>query len=273
MRRLLFLVIWIGWFLPLSAQSVLPLQSFGARSIGMGGVKHYVLDSWSIFNHIGALDRVVQSMVSANFDQRFGIKELSTMGFSGIWKNSFGTAGIGVARFGSSLFNQQMLGLGFSNTMGVVSIGAKVDWHQTQIEGFGSGHAWMFTFGGVAELSPEFFIGAQVTNVNQARFSRFSENRLPSTVQLGIAYVPFSSTKVIVETEKPLEGDPIVRIGLEHSLKNRIYLRTGASSDPTRIHFGVGIRRDWFGFDYALGQQTTLGHSHHFSLIFQLDAK
>ncbi|OYX10947.1 MAG: hypothetical protein B7Z16_17905 [Algoriphagus sp. 32-45-6] len=166
-----------------------------------------------------------------------------------------------------------MLGLGFSNTMGIVSIGAKVDWHQTQIEGFGSGHAWMFTFGGVAELSPEFFIGAQVTNVNQARFSRFSENRLPSSVQLGIAYVPFSSTKVIVATEKPLEGDPIVRIGLEHSLKNRIYLRTGASSDPTRIHFGVGIRRDWFGFDYALGQQTTLGHSHHFSLIFQLDAK
>jgi hypothetical protein len=273
MRRLLFLVIWMGWFFHLSAQSLLPLQSFGARSLGMGGVKHFVLDSWSIFNHIGGLDRVEQSMIGANFDQRFGIKELSTMGLSGAWKTGFGTAGIGVARFGSSLFNQQMLGLGFSNTMGIVSFGAKMDWHQTQIEGFGSGHAWMLTFGGVAELSPEFFIGAQVTNVNQARFSRFSENRLPSTVQLGIAYVPYSNTKIILETEKPLEGNPRARIGLEHSLKNWLYLRAGVSSHPTKLHFGLGIRRDWFGFDYALGQQTALGNSHHFSLIFQLDAK
>ncbi len=271
MKAVPFFLVWIGLFLESVAQSTLPLQSFGARSIGMGGVKHYVLDSWSIFNQVGALDRIDRSMVSANVDQRFGIKELSTFGLSGIYKTSVGTAGLGLARFGSALFNQQMLGLGFSNTLGIVSIGAKIDWHQTQIEGFGSGHAWMFTFGGVAELSPELYIGAQVTNVNQARFSRFSENRLPSTVLLGLAYVPLPSTKIILETEKPLEGDPLLRLGLEHSIKNMFFLRTGAGTHPTRIHFGAGLRRDWFGFDYAFGQQSALGHSHHFSLIIHLD--
>lgn len=271
MKTLLLFFIWLGLFFDSLAQSPLTLQSFGASSVGMGGIKHYVMDSWTIFNQVGALNRLDRSIISANFDQRFGIKELSTIGFSGAWKTSAGTAGVGLARIGSPLFNQQMLGLGFSNTLGIVSIGAKIDWHQTQIEGFGSGHAFLFTFGGVAELSPELFFGAQVTNVNQARFSRFSENRLPSTLQIGLAYVPYASTKIILESEKPLEGNAIIRLGLEHEIKNWLFLRAGVGSQPARLHFGLGIEKDWFGFDYALGQHTALGNTHHFSLNFLLD--
>lgn len=272
MKVWLIFIFWLGQFFTALAQSTLPLQSFGARSIGMGEVKHLVLDSWAIFNQIGALDRIDHSEIGANIDHRFGIKELSTVALAGVVKTSIGTAGFGVARFGGQLFNQQMLGVGFSNTIGIVSVGAKLDWHQTQIEGFGSGHALMLSMGGVAELSPEFFIGAQVTNINQAKFSRFSENRLPSTVQLGIAYVPYPSSKIILEAEKPLETAPILRLGLEHSLRDWIYLRAGAGSQPVRLNFGVGVRKERFGFDYALGQRSMLGESHHFSLVYQFRA-
>jgi hypothetical protein len=211
-----------------------------------------------------------ESEIGAGFDHRYGIQELSTVDLALGWKTNFGTIGLGMSRFGGKLFNQQQLGLGFSNTLGIVSLGLKVDWQQTHIEGFGSGNALILSMGGVAELGPKFFLGANFTNLNRAKLSQNNEQRLPTLVQMGISYLPSENLKILAELEKDIELDPIFKAGVEYQLKKWIYLRTGISSNPARLSFGLGLRKDQFGFDYAYGQNSSLGRTHHLSLVLKL---
>ena len=271
MKPILFLCFWI-WGVSVSFAQTDPLtQAHGARAQGMGNSKVFLPDSWTYFNNIGALDRIENSQISAGLDSRFGIPDLSSVDLSLGWKNDFGTFGLGISRFGGKLFSQQLLGLGFSNTLGIVSLGAKIDWYQTQIEGFGTGNAFLFSFGGVAELGPKFFLGANFSNLNRAKVSQNNDQRLPTLVLMGISYLPSESIRIIAELEKDIELDPIFRAGIEYHLNEWIYLRTGISSNPARLSFGLGLRKDRFGFDYAYGQNTALGRTHHLSLVFNLE--
>lgn len=270
MKQVLFFCFWIWTVNEILAQTDPLTQAHGARSQGMGNTKIFIPDSWTYFNNIGALDRIEETQISAGFDSRFGIPELSTVDLALGWKNDFGTIGFGVSRFGGKLFNQQLLGLGFSNTLGIVSLGAKVDWFQTNIEGFGTGNALLFSMGGVAELGPRFFLGANFSNLNRAKLSQNNEQRLPTVVQMGISYLPGDAVRVLAEIEKDIELDPVFKAGIEYQLQEWIFLRTGISSNPARISFGLGVRKDQFGFDYAYGQNTALGRTHHFSLVMKL---
>ncbi|WP_026966165.1 hypothetical protein [Algoriphagus terrigena] len=273
MKQLFFLC-FSFWAITISQAQTDPLsQAHGARSQGMGSAKVILPDAWTYFNNIGALDRLEQTEISAGFDHRYGISELSTVDLAVGWKNNFGTLGLGLSRFGGKLFNQQLIGLGFSNTLGIVSLGAKIDWFQTQIEGFGTGHALIFSLGGVAELGPKFFLGANFSNLNQAKISNNSEQRLPTAVQLGISYLPSESLRIQAEVEKDIEIDPVFKAGIEYRLRDWIYLRTGISSNPSRLSFGLGMRKNQFGFDYAYGQNTSLGRTHHLSLVMKLGEK
>lgn len=270
MKRFLFLCFWIWAVAETDAQTDPLTQAHGARNQGMGNIKVFLPDAWTYFNNIGALDRIDETQISAGFDYRFGIPELSSLDLALGWKNDYGTIGFGISRFGGKLFNQQILGVGFSNTLGIVSLGAKVDWFQTTIEGFGTGNAFLFSMGGVAELDPKFFIGANFSNLNRAKLSQNSEQRLPTVVQMGISYLPGEAVRILAEIEKDIERDPIFRAGIEYRLNDVIFLRSGVSSNPSRLSFGLGLRKDLFGFDYAYGQNTALGRTHHLSLVMKL---
>lgn len=270
MKLFLFLCFWIWAVNNAKAQTDPLSQAHGARSQSMGNTKVFLPDAWTYFNNIGALDRIEHSQISAGYDYRFGISELSSVDLALGLKTDFGTIGLGVSRFGGKLFNQQLLGFGFSNTLGIVSLGAKLDWFQTNIEGFGTGNAFLFSLGGVAELGPKFFLGANFSNLNRAKLSQNSEQRLPTVVQMGISYLPGETVRILAEIEKDIELDPIFKAGIEYKLNEWIFLRTGISSNPARIGFGLGLRKDRFGFDYAYGQNTSLGRTHHLSLVLKL---
>ncbi|GMQ24241.1 hypothetical protein Aoki45_09230 [Algoriphagus sp. oki45] len=269
--RQLILLCFLGLFTHFAFCQTDPLtQSYGSRSQGMGQLRLFTRDAWTFFNNVGNLDRLEESELVAGYDSRFGLKELSTYSLAGGIKSKVGTFGLGVSSFGDQFFNQQILGIGFSNTLGIVSLGVKLDWFQTQIEGFGSSHSFLISLGGVAELGPKTFLGAYFSNLNQAKYSKNSEQLLPTLIQMGISYLASTNLSLSAEIEKEVETNPIFRAGLEYKLQEWIYLRTGVSSNPSRISFGLGLRKDRFGFDYAFGENTALGVSHHLSLGFKV---
>lgn len=270
MKQFLFLCFGCWTILSASAQTDPLTQAHGARSQGLGNVRVHLPDTWTYFNNIGALDRTEESGVGVGFDHRFGLQELSTVDLALAWKNDFGTVGVGISRFGGKLFNQQLLGIGVSNTLGIVSLGAKIDWFQTHMEGFGSGNAFIFSMGGVAALGPKFFLGAHFSNLNRAKFDQNSPQRLPTAIQLGFSYLPTESVKVFAEVEKDIELSPFLKAGIEYQLQKWLTLRTGVSTNPARLSFGMGLRKERFGFDYAYGQNTSLGRTHHLSLVLKL---
>ncbi|WP_086543286.1 PorV/PorQ family protein [Algoriphagus antarcticus] len=273
MKQLTFFCFLLCMHFSAKAQTDPLTQVHGARSQGMGNLRVHGTDTWSYFNNPGGLAKLESSAISAGYDSRFGIKELGTVDLVGAWKIKAGTLGFGVSRYGGKLFNQQSLGLAFANKLGIVSIGGKLEWFQTQIEGFGSGNSLIFSLGGMAELSPTFSIGASISNLNRSKISKDSETRLPTGVSLGLFYSPISQFQIHLEVEKDIQIKPIVKAGLEYALKDWIFLRTGINSNPSRLFFGMGLKSNQFSLDYAYGQNQALGSTNHLSLGFSLTEK
>ena len=269
MKPSLIFCLWLLFSIDASAQIDLSTQAFGAKSQGLGTTKLYHRDAWSLANNVGTLDRLADSEIGIAVDQRFGIQELSTAALSGVFKSQKGSIGIGIARFGGELFNQHRLELGLGTTRGILSFGLKAGWFQTHIEGFGTGNALLLSLGGLAELGPKFFFGAHLSNLNQAKVSKQSSQPIPTLLTLGITYLPAKNLEIHSELEKELDHPPLFKLGLNYQLENWIFLRTGIHSAPNSLHFGLGLRKKKYGLDYALGQTTALGGTHHLSLYLK----
>ena len=273
MKLLTFLCFLLFLPLYLNAQTDPLTQVHGARSQGMGNLRVHGMDTWSFFNNPGGLAKLEASAISAGYDKRFGLKELSTVDLVAAWKVKPGTLGIGVSSYGGKLFNQQSLGVAFANQLGIVSVGGRLEWYQTQIEGFGSGHSLIFSMGGMAELSPNFSVGASISNLSRSKISKDSETRLPTGVSLGLFYSPISQLQIHLEIEKDIQIKPVVKVGLEYGIKEWIFLRSGVNSNPSRVFFGIGLKTSRFTLDYAYEQNQALGSTNHLSLGFSFIEK
>ncbi|WP_192351148.1 hypothetical protein [Algoriphagus sp. Y33] len=248
-------------------------QVHGARSQSMGNLRVHGMDTWSYFNNPGGLAKLESSAVSAGYDSRFGLKELGTVDLAGAWKVKAGTVGFGVSRYGGNLFNQQSLGFAFANQLGIVSIGGKLEWFQTHIEGFGDGNAIIFSLGGMAELSSTFSVGASISNLNRTKISKDTDVRLPTGISLGLLYTPIPQLQAHLEVEKDIQIKPVIKAGLEYGIKDWAFIRTGINSNPSRLFFGLGLKSNRFILDYAHGQNQALGSTNHVSLGFSLPEK
>ncbi len=267
--------IFISFFILLIANSFAqtdPLtQVHGARNQSLGNIRVFDKSAWSHFNNPGGLANLENIQIVVGYDSRFGLKELNTFDAAFAIQNRYGSFAFGVSRFGGKLFNQQSLGLSFANKMGIVSFGGKIEWFQTQIEGFGDGDGLIFSFGGIATLGPKINLGASITNVNRAKIGKHTDQRLPTGISMGLNYVPISQLELFAEVEKDIQLTPVYKVGLEYSLKEWAQFRTGVNSNPAKVFFGFGLKHERFGFDYGYSQTNPLGSTSTLSLAYTWD--
>lgn len=249
----------------LMAQSGIETLPNGARSVGMGNANVTLWDVWGIFNNVGGLARIEHSEIAVGFDHRLALDELTTLSAAGVIKKNNAALGIGISSYGSEFFSQNQFGLGFSNQLGIASFGIKVNFFQTYIEGFGTGSAFIFEFGGIAELTPDLFFGAHIYNPGRARFGKNSPDFLPTVVKAGIAYKPSERVSLQLEAEKDILIDPLLKLGLEYNFFKKLWGRTGVNSLNSQLFFGLGFKGKTFHFDYSMTQHPALGYTHHFS--------
>ena len=266
MKLNLFFCFWLVFFSKSVAQSDLSTQAFGAKSYGLGTIKIFHQDAWSLSNNVGAMARIQTTEIGIALDQRYGIQELSTCAIALILKYPIGNLGFSISKQGGDSYQQQRLGIGLAASKGMMHVGAKAEWVQTYIEGFGTGNALLLSFGWLAELHSKFFFGAHLTNLNQATLSRESPLKIPTLLAVGTTYLPTKNLELHSEVEKEVQSPPIFKVGIQYQLERWIFLRTGLTSYPTALYFGIGMYTKKFGLDYALGQSSPLGNTHHLSL-------
>lgn len=263
------------WAIPmaLSAQNGTEVLPSGARSRAMGNAHVTLLDGWSVFNNVGALAQLDESQVFMSYDHRMGLQELTTLGAGGVWKTDVGAWGLGVGTYGGEHFNQQRIGLAYSNKLGIASLGIKASYFQTNIEGFGRAATPLIEFGGVAELGPKVLFGAHLYNLTRARLGKLSEEYLPTVIKSGVSYRATEFLLINAEVEKEIYLDPLVKLGLEYSLQQKVDLRTGIHPQAGQLFFGIGFRPRKYRLDYAMGQHPQLGFTHHFSINLLWDER
>jgi hypothetical protein len=270
MERLVFIplvYILTQWHLAM-AQSGVEVLPRGARSLGLANASVALADAWGFFNNIGSLCRVDQSEFFAGYDHRLGLNELTTLAAGAVFKHPSGAFGVGLSNFGGDLFNQQTLGFGYANQLGLASLGAKIGYLQTNIEGLGRGLAPIVELGGVAELAPWLLFGTRMYNLTRSKLSQITGEYLPMIISSGLSFKPSESLMINLEAEKEVYLAPQMKMGVEYGIQDKLWARTGINTRPQQLFFGIGFSPKKYRFDYAMSQNYRLGFTHHFSINY-----
>ncbi len=253
------------------AQHVVDVLPSGARSIGMGYTGLTLSDAWSIFNNPGAMARMEHSKGVLGYDHRFQLNELTTLhaGLAILRQNY--AFGLTASNFGSEGFNQRNLGLAFSHHLGITSLGVKVNYLQTNIEGFGRSGVPVVEFGGVAELGPHLLFGAHIYNPIQIGYKeRVEVNKVATVMKAGLSFLVNEKVILNTEVEKDIILSPLVKIGLEYQILSILDLRVGIHPQHRSVFYGLGLNPSRFIIHLASGQNLNLGRTFHFSMSYRI---
>lgn len=244
----------------------------GARANGVGLSSSCLSDQWSIFNNPAGLAGVKNSVLASTYIHHPSIASFNTVAAIFATPLKLGALGIGVYRFGDDLYNEQVLTTGYSNTFGIASLGIKLNYLQYQAEGFGNKAVASISFGGIAQLTPQFQIGAYINNITQPEVTDY--DRLPTSFILGVAFHPDDQIFITTEVEKDIDYDPRWKAGLEYVVHKKFFLRTGFNLQPQSGFFGFGYRSDQpLQLDYAFSYTPAIGSIHQATVGYHFKKK
>jgi hypothetical protein len=242
----------------------------GARAGAMAGSSVTLSDVWSTYHNQAGLAHISGITAGVYYENRFAVKELSTKGaaFAMPYKN--GAFGLSVTQFGYSLYNENKVGLAYSQKFGeVFSAGVQLNYLGTFIaEGYGQRHAVAAELGVLANLTKELKIGAHIYNPTRTKLAQYNNERTPTIFRLGLNYRFSKQVFITAETEKSTYLKPQLKAGLEYKFNDYFYLRMGVANNPNIIAFGFGINMQNLQFDFGASHNAVLGYVPQFGLSY-----
>src|SRR5699024_10491620 len=137
----------------------------GARAQAMGNASVALEDSFSPFNNIGASSAIKEITAVSTFSHQFGFAPFQHFGVGVSYHHKVGVFSLTVQRFGADLYNEQHVGVGFSNQLGIVRLGLKVSYTQFSIPEIATKGTVTLALGGIVDLSPTLAFGAHIYNL------------------------------------------------------------------------------------------------------------
>ncbi|MBS1557409.1 MAG: hypothetical protein JST69_01675 [Bacteroidetes bacterium] len=267
----------IGFVVLVFSSSLVQGQSsptlMGARAAGVGYASAGLADEWAYFNNIGGIGK--QKIASGSF--AYEIKPTLTganrMAASFLTPLKWGTAGVGIFRFGDEVYNEHLFSVGVGNTIGHTSLGLKTNYVQYRAEGFGQHSAISIDLGGITQLTQQFSIGAYITNLTQSKLNSVNAEPLPTKLVAGFSFRPSDQVLIATELEKDLLYRATWRSGVEYALYKKIFFRTGFNLSPNAAFFGLGVLKKNIKIDYAIRFNQLTGTVHQASAVYQVPIK
>lgn len=244
------------------------INELGAKPASMGYAYSTIEDRWAVFNNPGGIGNLRETSAIAAFQNRYNISGLNSLGAAFVTKLPTGALGTSLYRFGNDLYNEQIASLIYGNKFGIASLGLRVNYLQYTLEGLGSKGIFTFDFGGTATITEFIKFGAYIRNISQTQISEINDQRAPTVLYAGISFNPSEKLMLAIETEKDVDLDPIMKVGLEYQFLKKFYGRTGIKTNDLINYFGLGFLTPNLAIDYTLSFDSTLGTSHQASLSY-----
>ncbi len=245
----------------------------GAKAAGLANANVTLSDVWAIQNNIGALAFINEPQLAFGFHTRLQLPELNTFGALAAWPLQAAAAGFSFSRYGTGPYSIQSAGLGYSHKIAYLSLGIKVSYLQRSIEKLGSQGSLVLEAGGKAELWPKLHFAAHAYNLSQSRFSRQSEEHVPTLLKAGISYLPTEELQLHIQTFKDIDYPARFSAGIAYAVISQLQLRSGIQTGPIQASFGFGLKLRKVLFDYAFQHQNPLGTRHHLTIGYRLQKK
>lgn len=174
---------------------------------------------------------------------------------------------------GFSQFNQTKAGIAYGMKLApTFSAGIQLNAHRVYFAGeYGSTTAFSAEGGIIYSPTSSLDIGFHILNPTRSRL--YDEERIPTILNLGLAYQLSEMVNVTAGVEKNIDADFAFKAGIEFMPINNLYFRTGMASNPSLLSFGLGYEYSSIQFDFAFTRHEILGYTPHFSLSYTFGQK
>ena len=216
----------------------------GVRSAAMGHASASLRDVWSALNNPAGLAATETFSVGVFAEQRFAVEGIQMGGLAlALPIKDIGVVGIGgrVTALNST-FTRQRWGLSVARSFGPrVMAGLNVQLSNLNIQGYGSQTLVHAQAGLQYQILSELRAGLELSNPSGQRFSETTDERMPTSIQSGIAYRFSDKLLLALEAYKVTDRETRMQSGLEYRLKEKLALYSGFQTNPFSAHFGAQI--------------------------------
>ncbi len=194
---------------------------------------------WSSFHNQAILAHNTSFSCGFSFDSRFGIKELGTR--VAALSLPAGKASIGAlySHFGFPDFRREMAGLACGLKLSEsLSAGVMIDYLSRKTSGeYGNSVSLTFEGGFIFKASGNVVTGIHLFNPvpNSIR-----KSCLPSRIRCGAGISLSNSLYAAAEAEMGTGSSIIIRTGLEYNASEKVWIRSGFSTDNNSFSIGIG---------------------------------
>ncbi|MBL0015759.1 MAG: hypothetical protein IPP17_04795 [Bacteroidetes bacterium] len=271
--RFVLILLAVSLFCPTVVRAGGESQVAGARRVGLGfaytGVRG---DFWSLFMNPAGIAGIQQMEVGAFIERRFLLNEINygTLGFVTPFKQGKHFAGLDVGGFGFAGYSESRVGLTYATTLFErLSLGAKANYTRVSIDNYGSKSALYVDAGLNCILSKHISIGFRIFNANRAELQKEQDEKIPTTLDVGMAYQVSDKVLIVADIEKQVNFPFSFRGGVEYAPAKFLKARIGASTQPVTVSAGVGLVVKGLNIDFANTLHQYLGYTPSLSLSWR----
>jgi len=242
----------------------------GTRSAAMGGCSSTFSDVWSINNNQAGLGFVKSLSGGTYYENRFLLKETSYKAGAFAYPTKKGALGLSLTSFGFELYHETKAGLSYGQRFGdQFSVGVQLNYVNVGLsQEYGSKITLTGAIGFIAKLSKTFSMGVHLYNPNRTKLAAYNDERAATIIKLGVDYRFSKKVRWIVETEKDMVYQPILKTGLEYRVAEVLYLRGGLSTGPIINTLGFDLKLNNFRLGIASSYHQTLGLTPSISIVY-----
>lgn len=247
------------------------LESGGARAVALSqAISTLRGDGWSLQGNPGAAAGLEHPVLGAGVTQHYLLPELNRAHVvAGIPFKQWHMAGVALSSFGFATYRETTGALSYGALYKKrLALGARANWLNATIAGFGATNAVLLDVGAVVIVSKQIEVGVFAINANRARLAGEGAQPLATKYQAGMQYRPTEQVRLLVDAEQVLLRSLCWRFGLEYVPIQAVYIRLGAATAPAAVSGGIGFVYQGLNLDVAARYQTDLGVTPAFSLHY-----
>ena len=248
-------------------------EIIGARAFALKSYVAVANDPWTIFyNPAGISSLRTREVAFSYIPAQFELAELSQKGIAYYEPSLPVKFALGARIFGFELYRELILKLAFARDFKFFSIGGSLSYNSISIKNYGSDGGLGFDLGLISNPIKFLRFGFVLKNMISERIGKAKE-KLPSVLEIGLAFVPYENLTVSSSVEKVFALRESFKYGVEYMVEKWLCFRIGLLNFPTRFSAGIGINYFIFNLDYSVDKHQMLGLTHQITIALRLGEK
>lgn len=244
----------------------------GSRYQALSDAAVGLSDCWSVFGNQAGLAGIDRPIVGGSFQNRFLVNELSTRAGLFVLPVQSSVFAFSLSQFGQIPFRQEKYGLAYARQLSPqLNFGVQFNSYRLflseenrSVSSFGAelGVQYLFT--------ERFVVGLHVMNPYQTGVKLSSGTfQYPSRIKFGSFYRLSELFSLTSELENDFDDHFILKTGIEYTILEKLFIRTGVSGKPYQLSAGIGFQVKKLTLDLATTYNQYLGSSPSVSFQYQ----